>query len=93
MPPSEFVVPLPDEEARSAAQAKLDGLVKPVGALGRLEQIAAWLCAAHGTVPPRPIDNVHVVVFAGDHGVTRSAVSAYPSEVTAAMVQIGRAHV
>lgn len=83
-----IVVPAPDSAAHAEAQSKLDGLVKPIGALGRLEEIAAWLCAAHRVVPPRPIDNVHVVVFAGDHGVTRSAVSAYPSEVTAAMVRV-----
>jgi nicotinate-nucleotide--dimethylbenzimidazole phosphoribosyltransferase len=29
-----------------------------------------------------------VVVFAGDHGVTASAVSAYPREITAAMVRV-----
>lgn len=86
--PSEFVVPAPDAEARAAAQTRLDGLVKPVGALGRLEEIGAWLCAAHGSVPPRPLNSVHVVVFAGDHGVTRADVSAYPREITAAMVRV-----
>lgn len=85
---SEFVIAQRDSAARAAAQERLDGLVKPLGALGRLEEIAAWLCAAHGQVPPRPIDDVRVVVFAGDHGVTRSSVSAYPREVTAAMVQV-----
>ncbi|MQA61028.1 MAG: nicotinate-nucleotide--dimethylbenzimidazole phosphoribosyltransferase [Actinophytocola sp.] len=85
---NEFVVPAPDADARAAAQSRLDGLVKPLGSLGRLEEIAAWLSAAHGTVPPRPIDNVRVVVFAGDHGVTRAEVSAYPREITAAMVRV-----
>jgi len=81
-----FEIPVPDEAARLAALERLDGLVKPLGSLGRLEEIAAWLCAAHGSVPPRPLDDVHVVVFAGDHGV--SALSAYPREVTAAMVRV-----
>ncbi|WP_007027717.1 nicotinate-nucleotide--dimethylbenzimidazole phosphoribosyltransferase, partial [Saccharomonospora iraqiensis] len=63
-----FDIPLPDEQARRAAVERLDGLVKPLGALGRLEELAAWLSAAHGTVPPRPLDDVRVVVFAGDHG-------------------------
>lgn len=85
---NEFVVPAPDAAARAAAQSRLDGLVKPLGSLGRLEEIATWLSAAHGTVPPRPIDNVRVVVFAGDHGVTRAEVSAYPREITAAMVRV-----
>ncbi|WP_409463298.1 nicotinate-nucleotide--dimethylbenzimidazole phosphoribosyltransferase [Amycolatopsis sp. GA6-003] len=81
-----FAIPAPDAAARAAALARLDGLVKPVGSLGRLEELAAWLSAAHGTVPPRPLDDVRVVVFAGDHGV--SAQSAYPREVTAAMVRV-----
>ncbi|MBN9740869.1 nicotinate-nucleotide--dimethylbenzimidazole phosphoribosyltransferase [Amycolatopsis sp. A1MSW2902] len=79
-------MPVPDAAARAAALERLDGLVKPVGSLGRLEELAAWLSAAHGAVPPRPLDDVRVVVFAGDHGV--SAQSAYPREVTAAMVRV-----
>ncbi|MGH3432917.1 MAG: nicotinate-nucleotide--dimethylbenzimidazole phosphoribosyltransferase [Thermocrispum sp.] len=81
-------IPAPDAAARARAEQVLDGLVKPLGSLGRLEQLAAWLAAAHGSVPPRPIDAVRVVVFAGDHGVSRCGVSAYPREVTAAMVRV-----
>ena len=51
-----FEIPVPDEAARLAALERLDGLVKPLGSLGRLEEIAAWLCAAHGSVPPRPLE-------------------------------------
>src|SRR5699024_6298235 len=80
-------IPTPDETARNEARTRLDGLVKPVGSLGRLEDLAAWLSAAHGTVPPRELSDVRVVVFAGDHGVATSAVSAYPREVTAAMMR------
>lgn len=76
----------PDAAVHAAALARLDGLAKPLGALGRLEQVAAWLCACQGVCPPEPVDNVRAVVLAGDHGVTASGVSAYPSEVTAAMV-------
>ena len=78
-------VPVPDAGAYAAARARLDALVKPVGSLGRLEDLAAWLSAAHGVVPPRPLDDVRVVIFAGDHGVT--GVSAYPREVAAAVVR------
>jgi nicotinate-nucleotide--dimethylbenzimidazole phosphoribosyltransferase len=83
-----FAIPSPDPAAYAAARARLDGLVKPLGALGRLEDLAAWLSAAHGCVPPRELADVRVVVFAGDHGVTASAVSAYPREITAAMVRV-----
>ena len=78
---------LPDSDAREAALARQDRLTKPTGALGRLEELSAWLCAVQGEVPPRPLDTVRVVVFAGDQGVARTAgTSAYPPEVTAQMV-------
>ncbi|GAB2774717.1 nicotinate-nucleotide--dimethylbenzimidazole phosphoribosyltransferase [Amycolatopsis magusensis] len=78
----------PSAAAREDALARLDGLVKPLGSLGRLEELAAWLSAAHDAVPPRELADVRVAVFAGDHGITASAVSAYPREITAAMVQV-----
>ncbi|MER6900685.1 nicotinate-nucleotide--dimethylbenzimidazole phosphoribosyltransferase, partial [Amycolatopsis sp. NPDC000740] len=45
-----FAIPVPDAAARATALERLDGLVKPVGSLGRLEELAAWLSAAHGVV-------------------------------------------
>ena len=61
-------------------------LTKPPGSLGRLEPLGARLAAVQGTVKPR-ISKKAVAVFAADHGVTASGVSAYPKEVTAGMVQ------
>ena len=78
---------LPDEAAAEAARARQATLTKPTGALGELEDLSVWLCAAQGSCPPRPLQRVRVVVFAGDHGVARTAgTSAYPPEVTAQMV-------
>ena len=76
-----------DAEAASLTRARMDRLVKPVGSLGRLEELAAWLAGAQGQSPPQPLDRVRIVVFAGDHGIARNGVSAYPPEVTAAMVR------
>ncbi len=76
----------PDARVHALALERLDGLAKPLGALGRLEQVGAWLAACQGVCPPEPIEHVRAVVLAGDHGVTASGVSAYPSDVTAAMV-------
>ncbi len=66
-------------------RAALDGKAKPVGALGRIEDLAVQLGLVQGTVRPVVADPV-VLVFAGDHGAVASGVSAYPSAVTAAMV-------
>lgn len=70
-----------------AAREHLAALAKPTGALGRLEDLAAWLSACQGVCPPRPLDRVRAVVLAGDHGVSHDGVSAYPREVTAGMVR------
>jgi nicotinate-nucleotide--dimethylbenzimidazole phosphoribosyltransferase len=80
-------VPRPDEGVRAAAVEALAGLAKPVGALGRIEDLAAWLAACQGECPPRPLERTRVVVFAGDHGIAEAGVSAYPAEVTALMVR------
>ncbi|ORW18921.1 nicotinate-nucleotide--dimethylbenzimidazole phosphoribosyltransferase [Mycolicibacter nonchromogenicus] len=76
----------PDAAVAAAARARQDSLTKPAGSLGRLEALSVWAAACQGQCPPRQFERVRIVVFAGDHGVTRSRVSAYPAEVTAQMV-------
>src|SRR4051794_29190229 len=79
-------LPGPDLEAANAAALRESQLTKPAGALGRLEEIAAWLATWQGRHPPTA-DHPRTVVFAGNHGVAARGVSAYPSEVTKQMVQ------
>lgn len=79
-------VPEPDEQARRQAVSRQEQLTKPAGALGRLEELGVWASARQGACPPRPFSRPRVVVFAGDHGVSTSGVSAYPRDVTAQMV-------
>lgn len=64
-------------------RASIDGKAKPLGALGRIEDLAARLALIAGE---RPLDRALLLVFAGDHGLTAEGVSAYPSSVTQAMV-------
>src|SRR5580692_600406 len=72
--------------AASAAVARRETvLTKPPHSLGRLENIVGWLAHWQGHAPPR-LDRIEILIFAGNHGVTRRGVSAYPSEVTAQMV-------
>ncbi|HEY7859464.1 MAG TPA: nicotinate-nucleotide--dimethylbenzimidazole phosphoribosyltransferase [Candidatus Nanopelagicales bacterium] len=81
------LVTLTSPQARAEAELRQLTLTKPTGALGRLEDLSVWLCGVQDTCPPRPLERVRVVVFAGDHGVARtSRTSAYPPEVTAQMV-------
>jgi nicotinate-nucleotide--dimethylbenzimidazole phosphoribosyltransferase len=79
------VVP-PDTAAAAAARGRQDTLTKPPGALGRLEDLSVWVASCQGNCPPKQFERVRIVVFAGDHGVARSGVSAYPPEVTSQMV-------
>jgi nicotinate-nucleotide--dimethylbenzimidazole phosphoribosyltransferase len=78
---------LPAADAKSAAlaAARQIELTKPPGSLGRLEDIVVWLARWQGRSMPR-LDRVDILVFAGNHGVTKQGVSAYPAEVTAQMV-------
>lgn len=61
-------------------------LVKPRGALGRLEEIVEHLAAWQGRSRP-VIERPLVAVFAGNHGVVAQGVSAYPQAVTRAMLE------
>ncbi|MGK8524517.1 nicotinate-nucleotide--dimethylbenzimidazole phosphoribosyltransferase [Nocardia asteroides] len=76
----------PDAQFRAAAEQRQAQLTKPGGALGRVEELGNWVAACQGMCPPKQFERARVVVFAGDHGIARHGVSAYPSEVTAQMV-------
>ncbi len=79
-------MPGPDSESAAAVRSREATLTKPPGSLGRLEEIAAWLAAWQGRAPPS-VNRPLVAVFAGNHGVTRRGVSAYPAAVTRQMVE------
>ena len=78
-------LPCPDAEAIAAARARDATLTKPPGALGRLEEVAAWYCGWRGD-PRARVAHPQIVVFAGNHGVVAQGVSAFPPQVTAQMV-------
>jgi nicotinate-nucleotide--dimethylbenzimidazole phosphoribosyltransferase len=78
-------IPPLDESVRAQALRRLDLLTKPQGSLGRLEALAAQICAIQGTLAiaiTAPLG----LVFAADHGIAARGVSAYPREVTVQMV-------
>lgn len=80
----ENIQPL-DRRLLEAANKKIDGKTKPPGALGRLEELAVQMCLVQNTLAPQ-IRRKHLFVFAGDHGVTREGISAFPADVTGQMV-------
>jgi nicotinate-nucleotide--dimethylbenzimidazole phosphoribosyltransferase len=74
-----------DATLHGKAQARLDRLTKPLGSLGRLEELAASYVAITGELKPTVPRGV-VFTLAADHGVAQEGVSAYPREVTPQMV-------
>ncbi len=78
-------IPLLDRGAMAAARARQDTLTKPLGALGRLEELSILLAGMTGELTPDLSRRV-VFVAAADHGVVAQGVSAYPQEVTLQMV-------
>ena len=75
-----------DRQWTKLAAERTTQLVMPTRALGRLHEIAERLCGIQNTLQPS-IKRKAILVMAGDHGVVSSGVSAYPQEVTGAMVQ------
>ncbi len=74
-----------DTAAMELARSRQQQLTKPTGSLGRLEDIAIQMAG----ITRQPLPNIKqkaVIIMAGDHGVTREGVSAYPSDVTPQMV-------
>jgi len=75
----------PDPKWLKQARTHLDQLTKPLGSLGRLEDIAAQFVAIRKGDCASPL-NKAAYVFAADHGIVAEGVSAYPKEVTRQMV-------
>jgi len=78
--------PGPDQTSRAAVAARAANVLRPAGALSRLDDVAAWLAAWQRTSRPA-VERPAAIVFVGDHGVADHGVSAYPAAVTEAMLR------
>jgi nicotinate-nucleotide--dimethylbenzimidazole phosphoribosyltransferase len=79
------LVPSVQREWQDRAIARLNSLTKPVGSLGRLEEIAKRLVGIREETWPQ-CQRKAIFTFAADHGVTEERISAYPKVVTRQMV-------
>ncbi len=75
-----------DRDAEHTARVQLDSLTKPLGSLGRLEEVVARYAAIRGDAAAR-VQRGAILVFVADHGVTDAGVSAYPKAVTVEMLR------
>ncbi len=81
----QFEIPPVSRVLAAALRHKIDQKTKPLGALGKLEQIAVEVGLIQNTLTPA-LNQPIIMVFAGDHGIVRERVSPYPQEVTMQMV-------
>lgn len=78
-------VPEFDENAAAAARTRQGQLTKPIGSLGRLEDLSVQMAGISATRAPAATPAT-IVVAAASHGITEEGVSAYPAAVTSQMV-------
>lgn len=71
-----------DGRAIDEARQHWDGLAKPIGSLGRMEELVVQLAGIYGEVPEK-LGRRGIVVFAADNGVVAERVTTAPKEVTA----------
>ena len=68
-----------------ALRAAIDQKTKPQGSLGQIETLAAQLATIQGSLKPQ-VASCELLLFAADHGIAESGVSAFPQKVTRQMV-------
>ena len=80
------IMPPPSQDCVDLVRERDSMLVKPAGALGRMEELPQWMAAWQGKSRPtmnRPL----VAIFAANHGVVEQGVSAWPQAVTRKMME------
>lgn len=79
-------LPTCDQASKNAVRDRASNVLRPAGALQTLDEIAILIAGWHATSAPR-ITRPAALVFAADHGVASSSISAYPADITASMLK------
>ena len=83
-------LPPRDDVSHDAVTARAAEILRPVGALARFDEVAAWVASWQRSAAPA-VRRPAALIFAADHGVTAAGVSKYPADVTGAMLAAYRA--
>lgn len=78
-------LPDADSAAAAAVEARAQRVLRPTGALARLDGVAAWMAGWQRRTDPRA-DRPGCIVFAADHGLMDKDLSAYPADITRHML-------
>ncbi|NDO45807.1 nicotinate-nucleotide--dimethylbenzimidazole phosphoribosyltransferase [Clostridium sp. MD294] len=70
------------EKAMKEAKQYQDNLIKPIGSLGRIEELAITISGITGNIQNK-LDKKAIIVMCADNGVYKEGVSTAPQEVTA----------
>lgn len=79
-------LPEPDMGAVAIVRERAARVLRPAGALARLDEVAIWLAGWQRTTRPR-VEAPAAVVFVANHGVAAEGVSAYSADVTEEMLR------
>ncbi len=74
-----------DKNAMAVARQRQDTLTKPLGSLGRLEELSIQIAGITANPLPK-LEHKAIITMAADHGVVAEGVTLYPQEVTRQMV-------
>jgi len=80
-----FQIEAVDRTLEQQLHHQINNKTKPIGALGKLENIALKIGLIQQTLKPQ-ILHPTMLIFAADHGIVAEGVSPYPQEVTWQMV-------
>ncbi len=75
-----------DEKLMTEAQLRLDSLTKPIGSLGKLEEIVRRIVGITGNLYPK-VDKKTIVIMCADNGVVEEGVSSCPKSVTSSVTR------
>lgn len=71
-----------DQKAMQQAKARIDGLLKPIGSLGRLESLAVQMAGIYRSASLKT-GRKEIIVMAADHAVFDEGIAVTPKAVTA----------